>query len=78
MTESAMGMAMLIAATAVHAQDGDRSEDMRTLGDCGGCNFTVADFSGRKLTGINLMESRLSTVDFREAMLSIAMYRDLR
>lgn len=76
MIKTAMLMMMFMVATSAYGQDVDRSEDVRMLGDCSGCIFDGADFSERKLTGINLEESRLNAVDFHAAQLNIAIFNE--
>jgi uncharacterized protein YjbI with pentapeptide repeats len=65
---------IIMIATSAYAQEAEIPEEVRMLGDCSGCSFDGADFSDRKLTGINLEESRLNAVDFHAAQLNIAIF----
>lgn len=71
MIKTAMLMMMFMVATSAYGQDADRYEDVRMLGDCSGCSLDGVGFSERKLTGINLADSRLSAVDFHKARLNM-------
>ncbi|OSP52873.1 pentapeptide repeat-containing protein [Pseudoruegeria sp. SK021] len=68
------GVSVVLCSVAAGAQETDRTEDMRGLGNCQGCVFEGHDFSGQRLMGIDLGESKLSDIHFDRAGLGIAIF----
>lgn len=64
----------LASGVAAHAQEEDRSGDVKALGNCEGCVFENKDFSGQRLTGIDLSTAQLSNVILDNAALNIAVF----
>ena len=61
-------------ALAAPAQEGDRSDDVKPLGNCEGCVFADRDFSDRKLMGIDLAATQLSAISFARSGLGVAIF----
>ena len=68
------GIAGLLWAVAGEAQEPDRTQDMRVVGNCRGCVFDGRDFSGQSLMGIDLGAARLTATGFERAALGIAVF----
>jgi uncharacterized protein YjbI with pentapeptide repeats len=62
------------AAFAALAQDGNRSADVKTLGNCAGCTFDAQDFSDRPLRGLDLEDAKLSGIAFDRSALAFAIF----
>ena len=55
-------------------EDVERLSEVRALGDCENCTFEDQDFSGKKLTGINLSNAALDNVVFDKSEMNISLF----
>lgn len=72
-----VGLAALVAcAHSARSQTADASAEMRALGRCSGCVFEDREFSGQRLTSLNLSDASLQDIVFDGAKLNLAVFEN--
>ncbi|MBL3704643.1 pentapeptide repeat-containing protein [Sulfitobacter sp. BDSS02] len=66
----------LTGSAPTHAEDIDRSKDVRALGRCAECVLQQNDFSGRNLMGIDFTSADLKLIKFDGSNMNLAVFEN--